>query len=68
MKMLIDCSCDIGFWCLNMRIEGNESSHDMELKNQDFETQVERHEEKSNFEVGVDKSASLTKNVHRWLV
>ena len=51
-----------------MRIEGNETSHDMELKNQDFETQVERHEGKSHFEEGVDKSASMDENVHRFLV
>ena len=60
--------CDIGFWCLNMRIQGIESSHDMELKNQDFETQAKIHDENKNFEEGVDKSASLSKNVHRWLV
>jgi hypothetical protein len=29
----------------------------MELKNQDFETQVERHDEISKFEEGVEKSA-----------
>ena len=40
----------------------------MELKNKHFDTHIERHEEKSNFEEGVDKSASLTKNVHRLLV
>ena len=40
----------------------------MELKNQDFETQDERHEEKSKFEEAVDKSTSLTENVHRFLV
>ena len=68
MKMVIDGSCDIGFWCLNMRIECNESSCDMELKNQDFETQVERKEEKSNFEEGIDKSSSMNENGHRWLV
>ena len=66
--MFIDGSFDIGFCCLNMQIEGNETSHDIELKNQDFATQVERHEEKSNFEEGVDKSASLTENIPRWLV
>ena len=68
MKMFIDGSCDIGFLCLNLRIEGNESTYDMELKNQDFETQVERKEEKSNFEEGIDKSSSMNENVHRWLV
>ena len=68
MKMFLDGLCDIGFWCLNLRIEGNEYSHDMELKNQDLKTQVQRHEVKSKFEEGVDKSASLTEYVHRWLV
>ena len=58
MKMLIDGSCDIGFSGLNMRIEGNETSHDMELKNHDFETQVDRHEQQTKFEEGVDKSSS----------
>ena len=45
------------FLGLNTRIKGNESSYDMELKNHDFETQVERHGEKSKFEEGIDKSA-----------
>ena len=40
----------------------------MELKNQDFETQVEKHEEKSNIEEGIDKSSSMNENDHRWLV
>ena len=66
--MFVDGSCDIGFWCLNLRIEGNETSHDMELKNQDFETQVERNEVKSKFKEGVDKSASMNENIHRFLV
>ena len=39
-----------------MRIEANNASFDIELKNQDFETQVERHEEISIFEEGVEKS------------
>ena len=68
MKMLIDCSCDIGFWCLNMRIEGNEYSHDMELKNQDLKTQVQRHEVKSKFKEAVDKSATMNENTNRFLV
>ena len=68
MKMIIDGSCDIGFWCLNMRIEGKEVVYNIELKNQDFETQVERHEEKSDFEEGIDKSSSMNENGHRWLV
>ena len=40
-----------------MRIEANNASYDIELKNPDFETQVERHEELSKFEEGVYKSA-----------
>jgi hypothetical protein len=39
-----------------MRIEANNARYDIELKNQDFETQVERNEEISKFEEGVDKS------------
>ena len=48
--MFIHSECDIGFLCTNMRIEANNASYDMELKNQDFETQVERHDEISKFE------------------
>ena len=48
--MFILGSCDIGFLCSNMRIEANNASDDIELKNQVFETQVERHEEISKFE------------------
>ena len=40
-----------------MKIEANNASYDIELKNQDFETQVGRHEEISKFEEGLDKSA-----------
>jgi protein-arginine kinase activator protein McsA len=40
-----------------MQIETNNASYDMELKNQDFETQVEIHDEISKFEEGVEKSA-----------
>ena len=47
--MLITGSCDIGFLYSNMRIEANNASYDIELKNRDFETQVERHEEISVF-------------------
>ena len=54
--MFIPGSCDIGFLCSNMRIEANNACYDMQFKNQDFETQVERHEEISKFEAGVDKS------------
>ena len=55
-KMFILGSCDIGFLCSNMRIEANNASYDMVLKNQDFETQVERYEEISNLEEGVERS------------
>ena len=57
IKMFIPGECDIGFLCSNMRIEANNASYDMELKNQDFETQVERHEEIRKFEEGLEKSA-----------
>ena len=57
--MIIDGSCDIGFSCLNMQIEGKEVVYNMELENQDFETQVVRHEEKSNIEEDIDKSSSM---------
>ena len=55
--MFIAGSCDIGFLCSNMRIEANNASYDMELKNQDFETQVERHDQITKFEEVVEKSA-----------
>ena len=48
--MFIPGSCDIGFLSTNMRIEANNASYDMKLKNQDFETQVERHDEITKFE------------------
>ena len=54
--MFIPGSCHIGFMCSNMRIEANNATYDMELKNQDFETQVERHDEISKFEEVVEKS------------
>ena len=50
IKMFIPRSCDIGFLCLNMGIGVNNASYDMKLKNQDFETQVERHDETTKFE------------------
>ena len=53
--MFIPGSYNIGFLCSNMRIEANNASYATQLKNQDFETQVERHEEISKFEEGVDK-------------
>ena len=37
-------------------LEDNNASYDMVLKNQDFETQVERYEEISKFEDGLEKS------------
>ena len=55
--MFIPGDCDIGFLCSNMAIEANNASSYMELKNQDFETQVERHDEITKFEEGVEKSA-----------
>ena len=54
--MFIPGSCDIGFLCSNMRIEANNASYDMDLKNQDFENQVERHDEISKDENGFEKS------------
>ena len=66
--MFIPGSGDIGFLCSNMRIEANNSSYNIELKNKHFDTHIERHEEKSNFEEGVDKSATMNENVPRWLV
>ena len=55
--MFVPGSCDIGLLCSNLRIEANNTSYYMELENQDFETQVERHEEITKFEEGVEKSA-----------
>ena len=65
--MFIDGSCNIGFECLKLRIEGNEVVYNIESKNQDFEIQVERYEAKSKFEEGVDKSSLVNGNVYRWL-
>ena len=56
MKIFIPSLCDIGFLCSNMRIEAKYDIQVMELKNHDFETQVERHDEKSKVEEVVDKS------------
>ena len=50
IKMFIPGSCNIGFLCSNMLMEANKASYDIELKNQDFETQVERHDEITKFE------------------
>ena len=57
--MFIPGPCDIGFLCSNMRIEANNSTYDMELKNHDSETQFERHEEITKLEEGVEKSVSV---------
>ena len=54
IKMFIPGPCDIGFQCSKMRIEANHATYDMELKNQDFETQVERLDEISKFEERVE--------------
>ena len=61
IKMFIPISgpCVIGFQCSNMRIETNNATYDMELENQDFENQIDRHEEITKFEDGVEKSASV---------
>ena len=55
--MFIPGSCEAGLLCSKIRIEANNSSYDMELKNQYFETQVERHEEISKLEEGGEKNA-----------
>jgi hypothetical protein len=55
--MFIPGSCDIGFLCSNMRIKANNVGYDIELKNQDFETQVERHDQISKFEEVVETRA-----------
>ena len=65
--MFIPGTCDIGYLCSNMRSEDTNASYDIELKNQDFETHVERHEEISMLEV-VEKSVSVNLNVHTWHV
>ena len=55
--MFIRGSCDPGLSCSKMRIEAHNTSYDMELKNLEFETQVERHEEISKFEEVAEKSS-----------
>ena len=59
IRMFIPGPCDIGFLCSNMRIEANNASSDMEYENKDFETKIDRHEEITKFEEGVEKSASV---------
>ena len=55
--MFIPGPCDIRFLCSNIRIEANNVTYDMELENQDFEPQFERHDEITKLEEGVEKSA-----------
>ena len=55
--MCIPGSCDIRFLGSTMRIEAKNASYDLKLKNQDFETHVERHEEITKLDEGVEKSA-----------
>ena len=55
--MFIAGSCDIRFLCSILRIEAKNASYDIELKNYNFETQVERYEEISKFEEVLEKSA-----------
>jgi hypothetical protein len=50
------------------QIEANNGSYDMQLKNQDFKTQVERHVENSQLESVVHKSPLVNENVHTWPV
>ena len=66
VKMFIPGSCDIRFLWSNIRIEANNVTYDMELQNQDFEAQVERHDEITKFEEGVENSACVNLNVHAW--
>ena len=54
--MFIPGSGDIGFLCSNMRIEANYARYDIELKNEDFESQVERDDKISKVEEVVEKS------------
>ena len=54
--MFIPGPCDPGFLCSNMRFEANNATYDMVIKNQDFVTQVERHEELTKVEEVVEKS------------
>ena len=55
--MFIPGSCDPGFLCSKMRMEANNATYNMELRNRDIKTQVERQEEITKFEEGVEKSA-----------
>ena len=62
MKMFIPASCDIEFLSSNMQIEANNAWYDIKLKNHNFETQVDRNDQESNVEDGVDKSVSINEN------
>ena len=53
--MFVPGSCDIGFFYSNMRVEANKASYDVELKTQDFETQVKRHDDTRNLDEGVKR-------------
>ena len=68
MRMIIDGSCDIRYRCLNSRFEANEVVYNIEWKNKDFESQVERHKERNKLEEGVEWSSSTNEKLHRWLV
>ena len=57
--MFIPGSCDIRLLCSNVRIEANNASYYMELKNQDFETQVQRYEEIRVPEEGAERSPRI---------
>ena len=51
-------------WWSEVQMEPNDALYHIGLKNHDFETHVERHEEKSNVEKVVDISAYVNENVH----
>ena len=57
MKMFIPGSSEFGFLFSNIRIEANNASYNMKLKNHEFETQLEIHDVKRKVEEVVDKSA-----------
>ena len=67
MKIFLHASCDIICLCSNIPIVAKKANYNIELGNHDFETQVERHEQKGKVEEGVDKSAGVNENVHTWL-
>ena len=57
MKIFLHASCDIICLCSNIPIVAKKANYNIEVVNDDLETQVEKHEEKSKVEEGVDKSA-----------